>query len=278
MSLANHDKKFEKNIITHQIWKGEKMPNIFNEYRKEWLDMFPDYNHMFHKDDDLRDLIKNYYFDYLEIYDSFQYDIERIDFFRCAMLHHYGGIYIDLDVLPLKSLDSFLSENKVILGFEPDEHLTHWKINRGNKIIGNALMISPKGNVFWLNLMDYIKKNYVWGKGPVYNTGPICISKFYKEHPDYFKNVIITDSNCFYPITNGSTNKTQTYKGKEYNHVAHGCDIEKAYVVHLWSGSWGKETSSNLDDYVVFLIGYCFVAVIILFIIFILAISKGYTI
>ena len=109
-------------------------------------------------------------------------------------------------------------------------------------------MISPKGDIFWLKLMDYIKENYVKGRGPVYNTGPICFSNFYREHPEYFKDVIIKDCNYFYPVTNKATNKTQTYEGKVYNYVSEKCDMKNAYTVHLWEGSWGKEINGSFNS------------------------------
>ena len=248
-------------IITHQIWKGAEMPKIFQDYRDQWLKMFPNYNHMFHKDDDLRNLIQEHYPKYLSTYDSFRYEIERIDFFRCAMLHHYGGIYIDLDVLPLKPLDEFTSKRQVVLGYEPDEHLKHWDFPEG-KIIGNALMISPKGDDFWLNLMDYIQKSYVPGRSPVYNTGPICFGMFHRKHPEMFKNVLITEANCFYPITNNATDKTEYYKGKMYKGVSKNCDMKDAYVVHLWSGSWGKEVNSEQEKYIFILVVYLSLALV----------------
>ena len=230
-------------MTTHQIWLGDKIPDIFLEYRQIWLERFPEFHHMFHKDDDLRNLIKEHYYEYLDLYDSFEYNIERIDFFRCAMLHYYGGIYVDLDVLPLKDFKTLLDLDCIVLGYEPHEHMKHW--DSKHPIIGNAFMISPAGDPFWLDLMDYIKENYRRGRGPVYNTGPICFSKFYLEHPEKFKKVRIEPPNSFYPITNGEGNKTEIFEGIRYNHVAEGCQVSEAYVVHLWSGSWGKEVSKN---------------------------------
>jgi mannosyltransferase OCH1-like enzyme len=250
--------------VTHQIWLGEEIPNIFLEYRQMWLDRFPNYKHIFHRNNDLRDLIQDYYNEYLELYDSFELNIERIDFFRCAMLHHYGGIYIDLDVLPLREFENLLELNCVVLGFEPEEHMKHW--NHKHQIIGNAFMISPPKDPFWLNLMKYIKKNYLKGRGPVHNTGPICLSNFFIEHPEKFKNVRIEPANSFYPITNKDGEKTEIFEGVKYNYISKNCQMSKAYVVHLWSGSWGKEVSgkNNITSSSVFwLFIYIFLALMI---------------
>lgn len=45
---------------------------------------------------------------YLELYDSFPKEIYRADFMRPILMHAFGGIYADLDLLPLSKLDSHL--------------------------------------------------------------------------------------------------------------------------------------------------------------------------
>ena len=42
---------------------------------------------------------------FLPTYRSYPYDIQRVDVLRYFILHHHGGIYIDLDMGCLKKLD-----------------------------------------------------------------------------------------------------------------------------------------------------------------------------
>lgn len=259
-SIISHSQEYSKTPkIVHQMWKDHNLPPNFEKWRNVWLDMCSDYEHKFYTDEDLRDLIKNELPEYLKAYDSFSYNIERVDFSRYAILYLYGGIYADLDTAPLKSLDRWLEENKIVLGTEPVEHRNMY----GNQeVLCNALMISPKGDKFWLHLMDYISEHYINNNSPVHTTGPMAITRFRKENPEFFENIIITDPSIFYPLTNKNTSKHQEYKGKNYYNISHKCDIKDAFVVHYWANSW--TTNSNTSSLVSGIVSFSIAGLLLL--------------
>ena len=45
------------------------------------------------------------YPEYLAMYDSYRFGIQRADAMRLFFLHKFGGIYIDMDIECLRSLD-----------------------------------------------------------------------------------------------------------------------------------------------------------------------------
>lgn len=55
-----------------------------------------------------REFIANNYPWFLETFDGYTYPIQRADAIRYFVLHHYGGIYLDLDVGCLRPLDPLL--------------------------------------------------------------------------------------------------------------------------------------------------------------------------
>lgn len=274
-NYSNDDKYSNVEIgtpkIIHQTWKNKDLPEKLENWRNMWLKMCPEYEHKLYDDDDLVILIKTHFPQYVKQFNNFSYNIERVDFWRCAMLYVYGGVYADLDVYPMKSIDKFLQMNKVVIGREPIEHARNY--NGTDFLLCNAFMISPKEDKFWLDLMDFIIKNYKYGDDPVRTTGPGIMTKMYNQYPEKFKNVLITEPNCFYPITFNKSNKIQEYEGKIYKNISKTCDMKDAYVVHMWEGSW----TESFPNWGLTLIAYGFIAFILLVFLFSTAIGMGYS-
>lgn len=211
--------------IIWQTWKDKKnIPSNLYKYTLLWKKLHPSYKYILLDDGDLRDIIKQTVPQYLNLYDSFTHNIERVDFARYALLYKHGGIYADLDTEPLKNIDVFVEKNKIILGCEPKEHAE--KIYKRDRVVCNALMISPPEQTFWLDLMRYISDRYEHRYKPVDNTGPLAITKFLETSKKYEDQIIITDPCVFFPIVNDGS-------------VSRECNIEKqSYVKHIWQNSW----------------------------------------
>jgi len=63
---------------------------------------------MFWTDEDIREFIRKFYPDFLELHDQYPYNIQRADMIRYFILYHYGGIYSDLDLYPTESIRDYL--------------------------------------------------------------------------------------------------------------------------------------------------------------------------
>ena len=64
--------------------------------------------YMFWTDASSREFIAENYSWFLDTFDAYTYPIQRADAIRYFVLHHYGGVYIDLDIGCLDSLDPLL--------------------------------------------------------------------------------------------------------------------------------------------------------------------------
>jgi mannosyltransferase OCH1-like enzyme len=210
--------------LLHQTWKNYDLPNSLRFYQQRWKDL--GYEYRFYTDEDLRNVIQTYFPHYLKTYDSFTHNIERVDFARYAILYVFGGIYADMDTVPTKPLDPFLKFNKIVLGSEPIEHTQKYYNRR--YVICNALMISPPHEEYWLSLMKYIVANYEKNYEPVYNTGPMAMTYHHEKYPLDLDRVILTTPCTFFLIT-------------DTQEISKECNIEDAYVMHMWNNSWVKE-------------------------------------
>ena len=92
-----------------QTWKSKKIDNnCFLSWQSSWKLHNPSYKYLLWDDDDNRNFIKTYFSDFLEVYDSFDVNIKRVDAVRYFYLLKYGGIYADLDFECLKSFDNII--------------------------------------------------------------------------------------------------------------------------------------------------------------------------
>jgi mannosyltransferase OCH1-like enzyme len=107
--IVNRDLLLQKNAtnlvipaIIHQTIKKESMLETMS---KDWKDAYqscrdkyPDYQYFLWTDENAREFIKKEFPEFLEVYDSYPYDIQRADAVRYFALYKYGGIYHDLDI------------------------------------------------------------------------------------------------------------------------------------------------------------------------------------
>lgn len=141
----------------------------------------------------------------------FKYTEHKVDLFRIQQLYNMGGIYFDLDVICLKSMDDFLSKS-CVMGLE-----------HGNgEIIGlcNAVVLSELRSDFlklWISefLSDYREQ---WEYNCV--RMPYALSKTYP-------NLLHIEPSCsFFKFSWDELGKQQLFNE---NHPFDDC-----YCAHLW--------------------------------------------
>jgi len=171
--------KAEVPKIIHQQWKDERIPNKFMKWRTKWLTLYPEpeYKYMLWTDTNGRELIQKHYPWFLETYDAYEHNINKADATRYFVLHHYGGIYADLDYEPMINFYEYLPKNQVGVVESP----YYW-----NEQTQNCLMSSPQGDPFWLDLFFILFKN-AKKEEVLEATGPILLdqAREYSMHPSY---------------------------------------------------------------------------------------------
>ena len=82
------------------------------------------------------ELLNSTYPDFLDLWNDFNEPIQKVDFARYMILHHEGGIYLDLDIHPIQDISELWKKDfffvrwnndtkpyNAILGTEPGTHL-----------------------------------------------------------------------------------------------------------------------------------------------------------
>lgn len=107
----------EKTI--NYIWLGGKPePPILRKCKKSWKKHCPDYKIVRWDETNLNINEIPYT---RQAYEAKKYAFVS-DYFRFKILHEYGGIYLDVDVKLLKTLDMFL-DNEFFTGFEKGDNI-----------------------------------------------------------------------------------------------------------------------------------------------------------
>jgi mannosyltransferase OCH1-like enzyme len=131
--------------IIHQSWKSTDLEAEFRMWSSSWKKANPDHEYWFWTDDDNRDMVQEYYPEFLEAYDTMPANINRADFVRGLYMHKYGGVYADLDTWCLRPIDSLFtigSGKAYVAEMSPDKQF--------NQNIPNAWFASAPGHPFWI--------------------------------------------------------------------------------------------------------------------------------
>ena len=142
----------------------------------------PDYEYLFFDDEQVEKFVSQAFPQYRKVFDSFQYRIQRYDFFRYLAVYHYGGFYFDLDVLLASELSALLDHGCVF----PFEALTvsrHLRNKlRMDWIMGNYAFGAAKGHIF----LESVISNCVraqhdpnWVKPMMGGSPPLVKDEFY---------------------------------------------------------------------------------------------------
>jgi len=134
--------------LIHQIWWDmkaplEEMPEYYEPHEK-MLDFCKE--HMISHRLWSKEACEAMAQPYQELWDSFRYDIQRIDFIRLIILNTYGGLYVDMDIYPVKNIDDL---------FEKEEVFVRWS---GQKDAYNAIMGTYIQHPIWNELIEESKE------------------------------------------------------------------------------------------------------------------------
>jgi mannosyltransferase OCH1-like enzyme len=130
--------------IIHQTWKTDRVPSDWLPSQNSWKQLFPDWDYRLWTDKQNRQFIKTYYTKYLNLYDKWEYNIQRADMIRYFLLHRYGGAYCDLDNKPKINFEYYFCETNCDAYFVA-QHISG---------VTNALMFSKPGADIWLEVFD----------------------------------------------------------------------------------------------------------------------------
>lgn len=176
--------------ILHQMWfdkidyDNETAPKKYPkyvEYTQKWRQLNPEMTYMFWNGRRIEELWKHPRLSkWKSFFHSLARHIEKCDYSRYAILYLYGGVYIDLDFIPLKPIKPLLQNRKFGWCYEPSAHQE--PMDEGYSRISNGFLMSTKDHPIWPQLLDVIMLNYDPNGNVLLNTGPTRLSRFARTH------------------------------------------------------------------------------------------------
>jgi hypothetical protein len=103
----------------HQTWKTREVHPVFQRFYDSWSRHHPTWTRQIWSDEDNRNLVATEFPELLTFYDGLSHFILKVDIVRYLILYSRGGVYADMDMESLKSMDELLVPGtRVLLGFE----------------------------------------------------------------------------------------------------------------------------------------------------------------
>jgi mannosyltransferase OCH1-like enzyme len=204
------------------------MPDVFEQWWKEFQDLHPDYEFITFTDDNLESLGVKIPSSLKECYKTVGTYAGRSDILRIVLLKQFGGIYVDTDVMPIKSFNDLVENIK-----KP------FIAKRSSKSFESAIIASPQNHPALDILIDKLPQWFLDHKdrSASVQTGPAFISEFWFGR----KDIEHLPTKTFYPF-NGFMAPKREEKEKIFS------DKKKfpplMYAAHFSNHQWGGKPKS----------------------------------
>ncbi|KAK4614958.1 Inositol phosphoceramide mannosyltransferase 3 [Fulvia fulva] len=149
--------------IIHQIYltNGRPIANLtkYEAQIESCKHFHPEWNHKIWTDEPATAFIAEHYPDLAPHYNSYNQNIQRANVLRIALLHHYGGVFFDLDITCRSSLSAPLDPST------PNSALTHLPLltpGASPAGVNNAFILAQKGHSFLKHLLDRAPARDLW--------------------------------------------------------------------------------------------------------------------
>ena len=223
--------------IIHQTWKNEDVPVQLATFQAAWQRLNPGWEYRFWTDETCRMFIAEHYDWFLTTYDNYDLPIKKVDAVRYLWMHHFGGIYADLDLEPVRSLDWFLGSNKnpeLVMAREP---LKHCQMHNRETILSNAFLASAPGHPVWLDVLTLLNERADC-PDPLTATGPLLLTDLYRSSTKFRSALHLFD-----PVTINPYNKFEMWAAYEINamSVLRERVPPETLAIHHWMGSWWRD-------------------------------------
>ena len=223
--------------IIHQIWfnfknteNGNKIPYKYKKYQKKLIDSNKDYKYILWDEKSATELIKEKYKWCYERFKSFKYQVKKVDYFKYILMYEYGGIYLDMDIKSIKSinLEKINKSKKKVILCKCQKVLI---IDMFCKI-QNCVLMGEKKNIFWLFLLKNInnwERTYISYINSVLDvlvhTGPVILTNTYEKYNK--KDDILLLESCMF-VNDKKTKESYTI------HLSDSTWIDKSYEKQLF--------------------------------------------
>jgi mannosyltransferase OCH1-like enzyme len=138
--------------VIYQTFETYDVPDGMFKSINSWLDINPEYEHYFFNEEDRIDFIeKNFDSRILNSYLRLIPGAFRADLWRCCVLYEKGGVYVDSDMICLKSLNELIKDVDTFITCRDDP--------MSSKFLANGFIASVPKHPFLKKMIDNIVDN-----------------------------------------------------------------------------------------------------------------------
>ena len=194
--------------IFHRIWFGPaKIPEVYERYWQAWQWQYPDYEFRTWDETDCR---------VLDLTPHLKTDpVRKSDVARYEILHRFGGIYIDCDMMPYHYLDFTQFQAPLIVCNEIDS----------DEYFSNSFFACEPGHPALRWAVEELKNKPLGLNPPNEETGPFLFREALKH--GRFERL---PKEAFFPFLYNEPLSVITER-----------DLSKTYAIHMWAGGWLDE-------------------------------------
>lgn len=209
---------FERKLSIIWLQGEDQIPKqSFKDNIEKWKLLNPQWKVDVVDDSALRQACKMYSNDCLDVYDSLNLLHLKVDFGRYVLMYNTSSMYVDMDMCPVKPIESNKLVKQFIDSYESteSEHVLGLSVlnldilesliyNGTTKFVNNAMMICSKSHPIIKKLIDTIISNFNQNKEYSSEfdkiqklTGPIFFNNFFNNIN--FKNISLFPCETFEP-------------------------------------------------------------------------------
>src|SRR5437867_4300593 len=123
-------------LIIHQIWLGSPVPEQFKPLQETIIEHHAGWEYVLWTDERVKELTLHNQ----ELFDRATNFGEKSDILRYELLYQFGGLYLDIDIACVKSLEDLHRTYDFYIGWQPDD--------TGHKQLGTGVIGCRPGH--WL--------------------------------------------------------------------------------------------------------------------------------
>jgi len=231
--------------ILHQLWLGGTVPPVWAEVAKSWARFHPGWEYRFWTDAEGEPFVEANYPEFLELYKSYPYPIQRADVLRYLLLHHFGGLYVDMDIECLRPIDDLLAGKEVLAVQEPAAHASERGIP---SYLSNAFIATEPGHPLLVALLkDLLEESAVavTHQDVLEMTGPRKLDWVYRTGT--YPHVSILDASVISPCPRRAPELRTLLENSEKADSLRQLYVNQGtHAVHHWANSWYQLTNEDL--------------------------------
>lgn len=233
--------------IIHQVWLGDVqlLPEQLRILTETWKNDYPLWKYIFWDNSRIYKFIQEFYPEYIDVFNGYQYDIQRCDAIRYLILNKYGGMYVDFDYESITPLDSLIADKSCCFALEPKSHCDVY-YRKVDQVFNNALIACNPGHPFMSKIVEIVFSNKTLNFRAkrkdicvLSSTGPWLLIDLYYDLPlNEREDIYLIPAKYVTPFDSIQANRFVA--GEMSNELE--CCLTDAYAVHYFLGSWRSDS------------------------------------